>query len=575
MNDKTKIADVAGYLPAGAVEMGGVMGKRLNRSIENRVKTINYRHLVDPFRQRNEIDGMWRCEFWGKNVYGAIMSWRATQDSDLKILIAATVKDLISTQPSDGGISSYPPEFAGQGWDIWGRKYVMLALAKYWLEIERDDAVVHALIAHTDCLMRQVGPDGSDILACGMHDGMAASSILEPVLLVYRITGEPRYLDYAQWIVSRGGSQQHDIFQAAARGVPPRYIGNGKAYEMMSCFEGLAELYRITGQDEYLQSLRTLWQSIAEREILITGVGGSRDPWGEFWGDGHFSQFKKDSEYIGETCVTSTWITFSLQLLRLTGDCRIADEIEKSYYNGLAGAMRHDGHWWMHLNPSPLNGLGFKQPAFDQIPGFGEDCCAAQGPKALAFFPAAMAMSDRTGGLFVNFFEPAKITFDDAAAMLEIGGNYPYSGTIPMRLSLKRDAEFTLHIRIPGWCAEPELKVNGKTVPTTAGTYAELRRRWHHGDQLELTLPMPIRTIPAFDASPRFALMRGPLLLVQESRVGKVNVPFQPVGGAEVEAPDGIEFAWRFADGMTVCDYASAGNTFDSLIKLCVWMPLA
>ena len=116
------VKDQLHILPPGGVSLRGRLGNALRKSVENRLKSVNYDHLVAPFRERNERDGRWRCEFWGKIVRSAIRSWRAVPDPELDRRIRETVRSLCATQTPDGCISSYPAELQTQDWDIWGRK---------------------------------------------------------------------------------------------------------------------------------------------------------------------------------------------------------------------------------------------------------------------------------------------------------------------------------------------------------------------------------------------------------------------------------------------------------------------
>lgn len=563
-------------LNSGDVFLKGVLGDSLKLSINNRLKKVDYAHLVEPFRLRNERDARWRCEFWGKIVRSAILSWREQPDDELLIIIENAVKDIISTQTPDGCISSYPYELQTQDWDIWGRKYVLLGLARYYLEISPDEMVKNAMIRQLDYLMTQVGPDIKNITECGHHNGMAASSILEPVVLTYHITGEKRFLDYALWIVSQGGSTVNNIFTAIKNGVQPKDLGNGKAYEMMSCFEGLAELYRATGKIEYLDSVLALYGAVREQEIFITGVGGLKDEPGEFWHDGKIRQTQFDVGGLGETCVTTTWIKLCGQVLRLTGDSSVADEIERSLYNGILGAMVPDGSWWIHINPTPLAGAAVKRRAGDQIPGFGEDCCLAQGPKALAMAPYISIMQHADGPV-INLYEAAtsKVQLPDkTSTTLVINGDFPRTPDVNISIKLSKKSHFSIRLRMPAWSKNTCVYINQQEYHGISGSYLIIERDWMPDDIIKLKFDLNIRVIPAPDGGDRVAIMRGPLVLAQESRLGAVDVPVtSSLGECKIiESPPGIYMACQFADGTVLCDYASAGNLFNEENVFCVWM---
>ena len=572
------VKDQLQIVPPGGVSLRGRLGKALEKSISHRLKKVDYDHLVAPFRDRNERDGRWRCEFWGKIVRSAIRSWHAVPDPELEQLIRKTVHDLCTTQTPDGCISSYPAELQTKDWDIWGRKYALLGLCRYYREIERSEEVRHAVARCLDHLMTQVGPEAQRIVDCGHHTGLAASSLLGAVVAAARVTGEKRFLDYAKWIAAQGGSTEGDIFALARRGTAPAELGNGKAYEMTSCFEGLLELYRETGDPEQLDAVMKYFRAVRDRELFITGAGGLKDMWGEFWYEGRRNQTRSDAGSLGETCVTTTCIRFFGQILRLTGELSAADEMERALYNGILGAMVPDGSWWLHANPTPLAGSSFKKRAGDQIPGYGEDCCVAQGPEALAT-AACYAVMRTEEGPAVLFYEAceAKIPLADGSeAALSITGNYPDGATAAITVSLPAPRRFRLKLRVPAWSTRTRIRVAGEEIPARPGTFAEIDRLWTTGDRVELEFDLRFRAVPAPDGGALLAAMRGPVLFARDSRLGELDTPVSPeeIENAQ-EIPAEPEFArlCRLPDGSKLCDYASAGNRFTPENTLRVWLP--
>lgn len=572
------VKDQLHILPPGGVSLRGRLGKALEKSVNHRLKKVNYDHLVAPFRDRNERDGRWRCEFWGKIVRSAIRSWRAVPDPELDRRIRETVRSLCATQTPDGCISSYPAELQTQDWDIWGRKYALLGLCRYYREMEQSEEVRHAVSGCLSHLMTQVGPGAKRIVDCGHHTGLAASSILGAVVAAARVTGEERFLDYAKWIASQGGSTAGNIFELARRGTPPAELGNGKAYEMTSCFEGLLELYRETGDPEQLDAVVKYFRAVRDRELFITGAGGLKDMWGEFWYEGRRNQTRNDAGSLGETCVTTTCIRFFGQILRLTGDLSAADEMERALYNGILGAMVPDGGWWLHANPTPLAGESFKKRAGDQIPGYGEDCCVAQGPEALATAACYAVMRDDEGPA-VLFYEPCEACIplaDGCHVKLSITGNYPDDATATITVSPAAPKRFRLKLRVPAWSARTRITVAGETIPARPGTFAEIDRLWSPGERVELEFDLRFRAVPAPDGSALLAAMRGPVLFARDSRLGALNAPVSPEdieNARELAAEPEFARLCLLPDGSRLCDYASAGNRFAPENPLRVWLP--
>jgi len=569
------------FLPPGSISLRGTLGTALHNTVYNRLLQINYSRLVDPFRFRNEEDRLWRCEFWGKIVRSAIRCLRCEPSPELLVTIKNTVEDLLSTRSSDGCISSYPTDQQLLGWDIWGRKYVMKALIRYYDDIDSSPQIKAALADMLDQLIRQL--KGKPICHFGEHQGLAAASILGAIVDIYRITGKTRFLEFAKTIIDSGCCSRHNIFAAAREKIPLRKIGNGKAYEMMSCFEGLAAYCQYDPQPEYLEAVKNFFAAICKNEIFITGSGGLMDMHGEYWGDGKFNQTRSSVGGLGETCVTVTYIHLCSALLKLTGDPVAAAELMNTTCNALLGAVSPDGKFWCHVNPTPLAGSSPKIPASDQISRAGadsfdgHDCCLAQGPEGLATVAMNAVMSS-SDGVVLNYYEPMHVQCalpSGKFLQLECNSEYPYPGQIELRLHLAEPESFELALLIPPWQQSAcSVSVNLEKVSAKPGEYLVLKRRWCDGDVVRFELDFSLRSCVSPDG--RFvAFSTGPLLLSRDSRLGEVNTPVVAGNDCSELPPcqeNNIRLIRQLKDGSSLCDYISAGNAFHPGDVLRVWL---
>jgi len=563
-------------LKNGQVAMKGSMGYALDKTIAKRLKKVDYVKLVDPFRFRNEDDWRWRCEFWGKVVRSLILAWKDTGDAELLTIIEATVKDMLSTQTEDGCISSYPADKQLGGWDIWGRKYVLLGLLRYYEMVNPDVNVLNACCRMVDQLYTLFVHKGwKDVplrlYHYGEHYGMAASSILCALVKLYRYSGEKRFLEHAEELVNCGCGYVTNIFDMVLIDVPPAELSNGKAYEMTSCFEGLCEMYLLTKNPHYLDVVKKYYAAVRDKEIFVTGGAGLKDENGEYWFNGSRLQTRKNVGGLGETCITTTWLHYCDYILRITGDSTVADEMEKSFYNALLGAMTPSGEGWMHINVTPLTGAASKERVGDQIPGFvGHDCCLAQGPEGMAMHTRYTLM-EYEGGVVLNGYENAQLDFETNGikASIAISGNYPAYGKIT--IAVTADGEFGLKLRMPSWSKSIKATIAGEAVETVPGTYLELKRGWKGTTEIVLEFDMSVRMVKAPDGSGLVAFFAGPLLLVQDSRLTRVD---KAVANRDwKQMPEMAGFICRWTNGVDVlCDYASAGNEFAPSNTLRVWL---
>jgi DUF1680 family protein len=343
------IADVFSASEPGQVRLGGPLGAKLSASIQNQVMAQDIDRIVQPYRDKKEVgDGDWRCEYWGKWATSAALACRYEATPGHFDVLGKGVRELLATHDPDGYIGTRKPEHHLKGWDVWGRKYVLLGLLADY-DLTGDKAVLEAARRHADSLIAECGPGKVNIAAIGYASwkGLPPSSVLEPAVLLYQRTGEKRYVEFAEYIVGQWRKPNPwspdglRLVDDALAGKPAAQIGGApKAYEMMSCYEGLCELYRVTGSRDYLDAAVRLADSIFLDELTVIGSGSNS----EIWCGGRKKQDTKD-KLVMETCVTVTWMKFCSQLLRLTGDSKYADALETSLYNALLGASTPEGHW--------------------------------------------------------------------------------------------------------------------------------------------------------------------------------------------------------------------------------------
>ena len=587
-------SDIFSLSPAGTVSLQGWVGGKLDLCLTNRVMAQDLEIFVAPFRARRETSG-WTCEFWGKWFTSAALGNAYKPTPENRVVMDRAVQELIATQTPVGYIGTYDAAHQLGTWDIWGRKYVLLGLLADY-DLTGDKRVLVAARGEADFLMQQAPPGKVNLSSLGLPilRGVAPSSVLEPMTLLYRRTGEKKYLDFAQSIVADWSAPTElnphglRLVDDALAGVPPVKIGSAKAYEMTSCFEGLCELYRATGDRRYLDAAVKYGESVRRTERMIIGSGSNQ----ELWCDGTRTQTECLEQPI-ETCVTATWMKFCCQILRLTGDPVWADELEVSLYNSMLAALTPEGNWFSYF--SPLQGQ--RVPSQIQVKETKSSCCVVSGPRGLLLTPrwAVMTAAD---GLVVNLFAPGSATeklADGTGVNLIQETDYPVGDKIRITVNPERKISFALRLRIPAWSKATSLSVNGEFVATEPGKYAVLKRDWAQGDLVELKLDMRGRAVPAPSGAPELAMMRGPVVLALDNRLlppqtdavrlatdadGFVALPPRGTNAAGFQMVFDVPFDVRPSHffghhviQLPMCDYASAGNAWSDTNLFRVWLP--
>jgi uncharacterized protein len=593
LTGQNKVADK--LLPCNQSIINGYIGDKLNLVFNNRIIVQDVDKLVNPFTVGNETN-CWQSEFWGKWMTSAVLAESYHPSPVLEKHLEDAVKGLIATQSADGYIGNYAPEHRLEAWDIWGRKYCMLGLIA-WYNSNGDKQSLDAACRSAGQLIDELKSKNLKIVKLGNHRGMAASSVLEPICLLYAITKEKKYIDFAEEIVREWETPDGpQLISKAGTDVAKRFPfpyddwygwGQGqKAYEMMSCYEGLTELYRLTGKAEYLDAVEKVWQNIHDTEINIAGSGASKECW---FGGNRFQAFPV--HHYQETCVTVTWIKLSYQLLRLTGDAKYADAIEQSFYNALLGSLLPDGRDWAKY--SPLSGERMK--GTEQC-GMGLNCCVASGPRALFLFPKAIAMRS-SEGIRVNFFVPGAYSLTTPSGqVIKISQvtNYPVDGSVQIILQIPHAEYFAIQVRRPSWCRNMLILVNGFALNAEAENgWVSMKRMWKSGDVIAISMGMPAEIHKMEGIPSYYAITRGPVVLARDSRLAGPNpdAVIQPVMKNDrliltpVSNHDSLvwmQFSAEFRPesyaeegphpiSAVLCDYSSAGNTYDERSWFRTW----
>ena len=173
-------------------------------------------------------------------------------------------------------------------WNVWGMKYTLWALIEAY-EYMQDEKILTGAVKLADWIVAKFKADGTRVKDSGVMDGMPSSSILKPMLVIYRITGDEKYLQFGKDIVkewSREDNERPNLITNALSGeavadwygLSAKKLNEGhdlgadwvpKAYEMTSCFDGIIELYRITGDEILLNASKAFYEMLKKYESNI------------------------------------------------------------------------------------------------------------------------------------------------------------------------------------------------------------------------------------------------------------------------------------------------------------------
>lgn len=621
----------------GDIRLGGSIAAQMETFFTERVTSDLARDEIlaeaeAQFSKRDDdttIVGYWRGEFWGKWIISACRVARYEKDEKLKRTILDSALRVIATADEDGYIGTYadktnvlapdPAETrpvvgwdCNWNWNLWCRKYTLWALLEVYL-LTGDARVLDAAVRSADqyiSMLTQLGLHPGDT---GTFNGLPAASILKPMLILYRITEDRKYLDYSLLIANDWEKEDGHIPNLIANALARKPVHTwypesqkwAKAYELMSCLDGLLELYRVTGVKKYLTAVEALYTLLLEHEGNQVCSVGFNDI---------FANAAQYQNSISEPCDVIHWMRVCYELLCLTADPKYADTFEAAYYNPLLGSARSDGKW----GARGARSSGQHMYAHGQVQMKHQHCCVNNMPRG--FLNAVeLAVMQEADTIVINLYHEYSGKIGDNT--VRVSGDYFGSGCVTVEIDAASATRVKL--RCPHWSRTT--RVNGLAIPAqgeaddrqAVGCYAEYQlNEGRNSFTLEFDMTPRLvtfdRAIEHFRSSDfrisrylsddlteremsferRTKLLRGPLLLCKSKLVGCTEDemfgtaldPDRLVGAACSVTPVASErvraaFKVKITDrGGTpildtyLCDYATGSNEEGDPRLFTIWL---
>ncbi len=567
---KTPTSNPAGYRPPAVsdVSVAGFWGKRVDAIAANTADILYDRCVeagmldqIDPDRPAPELrlpfhrnaDGTQSTVnvqmFWDSDVAKVIetaaYALYRQPNPVLEAKIDAIIDMYAKLQQPDGYLNSWFIRMQpGKRWtnlrdchELYCAGHLMEAAVAYH-QATGKTRLLDIMCRYADHIAETFGPGP------GQKPGYPGHEEIELALVrLGRETGNRAYLDLARFFIDARGTQPHYYdLEAAERGEKPgqhfsqfTYEYNqshlpvreqkkvvGHAVRAMYLYSGMADVATEFGDDTLTEALEILWDDLTLKQMYVTGGIG---PAASNEGFTDYYDLPNDTAYA-ETCASVGLAFWASRMLGRGPDARYADIMERAIYNGALAGLSIDGTTFFYDNPLESHGQHHRWK-WHYCP-----CCPPNVSRLVSSIGSYMyGVSDT--GIAVHLYgeSTAKLTVGGAGVTLTQKTQYPWDGRIALSLSMAVPARFALSLRIPSWCADASLTINGKPEPAADSPqrgYVTIERDWQDGDVLELDLPMTVR---ALHANPnvrqdlgRVALTRGPLVYCLESTDNSENL---------------------------------------------------
>ena len=552
-----------------SLKLNGETGELVRRITDNWLIGIRETNpaIIDMFRDRDLRPYRdllpWSGEFAGKYITGAYYVYRLTGKKALYEYVTNFIDELLTYQDADGyigcfskdcrltGAYSQDPSRTGFTWDSWSHYHIMYGLL-LWYDLTGNGEYFRAVEKAARLFMNQFYDGKPTIVSTGWSEMNLAVYHIFGIL--YRRTKNPEYLYFASKIESDLSDEAAgDYINYSLKGYEYYQCAKPR-WESMHIIMGIAEMYRNTGNQKYLEVASQIFYSILKTDVHNTGA------------------FSTDEQAIGnpyknsaiETCCVVAYNALGIEIYSLNGDIKIADFLERSHYNAVLGFNSPSGRWSTYN--TPMEGTkcaNYHSINFQCRPGSPDlNCCSVNAPRGVASVYDWM-LTDNDGTLCLNFYEDMYAELSNGLTV-EISGGYPATNRITVKVNsngLKQKIAF----RIPEWSVNSVIVSDGETFRPAAGKYFAIKKIWDSEITIEFDFT-PYTEEGGGDYTGKSSIYAGPILYAfdnaENPQIDFENLPV--ISGKELEeaAPvlqtDG-SITLSFSNGVVLTDFYHAG----------------
>lgn len=507
-----KVNDVMTPIALDKVKVGGEFGRRIDITVKNNLLAIDIeKDFLAPFRKGNYTgmnDGSGPFVGIGNLINSTVCLAAHTGDKALLARKKQLVDELLKTQEPDGYIGMLPPEKRTWGlWDCHEQGYIILGLVMDY-KLFGEKRSLDAAKKLADYLVGRwptKPADWSKSLPCS--EDLALTGFDRAMLTLWATTGDKKYLDLC---VEKQKTPEWNMDIVQGRVWPIL----GHVYSYFSHCMAQLDLYRFQPSEQLLRpTRRALDFMLAKDGMIITGGAGQDECWCS-------EQNGRGSQ--GETCATTYQIFVYDSLLRLQGDSLWGDLMERTLYNAAFAAQSPDGRKLRYYAPFQGDRVYFDPDSY---------CCPNNYRRLIAIIPQLIYYRTEKG-VAVNLYTPSQATLENvggASVLIRQETDYPNSGLVTLHIEPSQPTTFPLLLRIPRWCDEAKVAINGKPEggpPAKPGEFLKIEREWKNGDTVTLDLPMKWRFVAGRKLQAgRAAVMRGPVVYtLNPSRTPNLDV---------------------------------------------------
>jgi hypothetical protein len=420
--------------------------------------------------------------------------------------------------------------------DLWPNMIMLFCLQSYY-EYSNDKRVIPFMTKYFH--WQSTVPDS--ILLRTYWENSRGGDNLYSIYWLYDHTGEKSLLDLGT-----------KIFRNTANWNQKNNLPNWHNVNIAQSFREPATYYMQSKDSSLLQATYNDFH-------LVRNIYG-QVPGGMFGADENARKGYTDPRQAVETCGMVEQMASDEILSGITGDPMWADNCENVAFNTYPAAVMPDFRGLRYLtapnmvvsdskNHSP--GIENSGPFLTMNP-FSSRCCQHNHSQGWPYYEEHLWMATPDNGIAAMMYNSSEVTakignVKGKTVTLKQSTHYPFDENIKIEVSTSSPVSFPLYLRVPRWCQDAKVTINGNpvNVEANASSYIRLENKWKQGDVIELTLPMELALKLWTENKNSVSVNYGPLTfsLKIDEYYQKVNSKESAIGDSKWQA-DADQSKW-------------------------------
>lgn len=430
-----------------------------------------------------------------------------------------------------------------KAFSVWNHSFTLYGLARMY-EATKNEEIKNIADKAAQWLLDVYADCSDPCILDATNNGSENITCIFSIMYMYKVTGDTKYSDFVKKVLNYCENTAMNLltFKSILK------LQSAKGIEMLVVYLGVLCYGKMLNDQRAVDAAKRYWQEINDTQIRNTGNATIKEVWTE---DGNAPQLLPTDTKPNETCVAVGWIELSLSLFYSEQKAKYLDAVEKSLFNHMIGSLDKNGEDFAYYQGN------YGKKIYRTDDG-AYQCCRYRGFTIFSYLKEYLYYVNETA-VIPMVYTPSVLETDEIKLTQQT--DYPKSGNISFKAECKTEKE--LKIRVPAWCKQYSLSVNGKQIN------AELRDgfvavKLPAGDtEVLLCLDMAfVKTESIIEGTNYLSYNYGPLLLTLDTHFGNSIDDCADENGniTKLEVKNGDSLVHFKVGNIHLIDFASAGS---------------